>query len=71
MAGEFSNNVGLGYKVKNGKIIGRVKNLMIAGNAYDVLLNNISGMSSERGFSMTMCLSPYMLIKSVSVTAKS
>lgn len=71
MAGEFSNNVGLGYKVKNGKITGRVKNLMIAGNAYDILLNNISALSAERGFSMTMCLSPYMLINSVSVTAKS
>jgi PmbA protein len=71
MAGEFSNNVGLGYKIRNGKIVGRVKNLMISGNAYDLLLNNLVGLSSERSFSMTMCLTPYILINSVSVTAKS
>lgn len=70
MAGEFSNNVGLGFKVKGGKIVGRVKNAMIAGNAYDILNSNVKQLSSERGFSMTMCLAPFMLIEGVSVTAK-
>jgi PmbA protein len=70
MAGEFSTNVGLGYRVKGGKIVGRVKNVMLAGNAYDLLFKNLVGLSSERSFSMTMCLTPYMLVDGVSVTAK-
>ncbi len=71
MAGVFSNNVGLGYRVKGGKIVGRVKNLMIAGNSYDLFANGLVAMSKERDFSMSMCLTPYMLIDGVSVTAKS
>lgn len=70
MAGEFSNNVGLGYKVKAGKIVGRVKNVMIAGNAYDVLKDGIVELGSERGFSMTMCLVPHMLVDKVSLSTK-
>lgn len=70
LAGEFSNNIGLGYKVEGGKIVGRVKNLMIAGNAYDALKENIISVGIRRGFSMTMCLAPHVLVDKVSVTAK-
>lgn len=70
MAGEFSNNVGLGYRVKGGKVVGRVKDLMIAGNAYDALKDGLVDLSSERGFSMTMCLAPHMLVQGVSVSSK-
>ncbi len=70
LAGEFSNNIGLGYKVKDGKIVGRVKNLMVAGNAYDTLKDNIVAVGDKRGFSMTMCLTPHILVDKVSVTAK-
>ncbi len=33
ISGAFSNNVQLGYKIEKGKIVGRVKDVMIAGNA--------------------------------------
>ena len=33
--GDFSCNVALGYRVKNGHIAGRVKNTMVAGNLYE------------------------------------
>ncbi len=36
-SGEFSVNVQLGYKIENGEIMGRVKDVMLAGNAYDAL----------------------------------
>ena len=39
--GDFSANVGLGYRISNGQIIGRVKNTMIAGNLYDVLSKGV------------------------------
>jgi PmbA protein len=37
ISGEFSVNVQLGYKIENGEIVGRVKDVMLAGNAYDAL----------------------------------
>ena len=37
LSGEFSINVHLGFKVEKGKITGRVKNTMVAGNALQAL----------------------------------
>ena len=37
MSGDFSINVDLGYRVEKGKIVGRVKNTMVAGNVYTAL----------------------------------
>jgi PmbA protein len=45
--GEFSVNVALGYKIENGEIVGRVKDVMVAGNVFDILKNNLRAMSSE------------------------
>jgi PmbA protein len=45
--GEFSMSVALGYKIANGEIVGRVKDVMIAGNVFDVLKNNVCAMSSD------------------------
>ncbi|TES93232.1 MAG: TldD/PmbA family protein, partial [Anaerolineales bacterium] len=39
ISGEFSVNVQLGYKIENGEIIGRVKDVMLAGNTYEALKN--------------------------------
>jgi len=45
--GEFSMSVALGYKIENGEIVGRVKDVMVAGNVFDLLKDNLSTMSSE------------------------
>lgn len=37
LGGDFSGNVLLGYMVRNGQIVGRVKDTMVSGNIYDVL----------------------------------
>jgi len=34
--GDFSCNVGLGYRIRDGRVAGRVKNTMVTGNVYDV-----------------------------------
>jgi PmbA protein len=39
LAGEFSVNLDLGYKVEQGKIIGRVKNTMVAGSIFEAFQN--------------------------------
>lgn len=46
LAGEFSVNVDLGFKVENGEIVGRIKDAMIAGNAYETL-NHLIEIGSE------------------------
>ena len=37
MAGEFSANVHLGYRVERGELVGRVKDTMVAGNVFTAL----------------------------------
>lgn len=46
LAGEFSVNIDLGYLIENGEIVGRVKDCMIAGNAFDVF-NNIAAIGDK------------------------
>lgn len=36
-SGAFSANVQLGFKIENGEVVGRVKDIMLTGNAYDAL----------------------------------
>lgn len=45
--GDFSGNVCLGYRVKNGRILGRVKNTMIAGNVYELLKEHVEISSDQ------------------------
>ncbi len=69
LAGDFSANIGLGFTVEKGKVTGRVKDAMVAGNAYDLLRNKLVEASSElteRGTVTT----PAMLFKDVSIAAK-
>ncbi len=42
ISGEFSVNVQLGYKIENGEVVGRVKDVMLAGNTYDALRDIIA-----------------------------
>ena len=72
--GEFSVNVFLGYKIENGEIVGRVKDVMLAGNAFSALMN-ISAISKEREwvsgpYNYVNGLFPYIQIDQLSVTTK-
>lgn len=40
--GDFSGNVALGYRIRNGQIVGRVKNTMISGNLFDLLKREVA-----------------------------
>jgi len=46
LGGDFSGNVLLGYKVEIGQIVGRVKNVMVSGNVYQ-LLGNITAVGND------------------------
>jgi len=72
--GEFSVNLLLGYKIENGKLVGRVKNTMLAGNAF-AALRDITAISREREwvsgpYSWFSGLFPYIQVGKLSVTAK-
>jgi PmbA protein len=66
LSGAFSNPVGLAYAIEHGEIAGRVKDVTLAGNAYD-LLPAIGGLSVERHWAHGRYLLPYVLIPAVDV----
>jgi PmbA protein len=72
--GDFSVNVFLGYKIEHGKVTGRVKDIMLAGNAFNAI-KDVSAISQEREwvsgpFAWFNGLFPYVQINKLSVTAK-
>lgn len=69
LSGDFSGNVLLGYKVENGKIIGRVKDTMISGNIYQVLKQPL-GIGNEARWIDGILRTPALYCPCLSVTAK-
>ncbi len=69
LGGDFSGNVLLGYKVKNGKIVGRVKDTMVSGNIYQ-LLKQITAIGSEAKWVGSSLNTPPLYFSSVSVASK-
>ncbi len=67
LAGDFSVNVELGFLVKNGKIVGRVKDVMLAGNAFEAIKNlkMVENKQHKRG----TLYAPYILVDKLSVMA--
>ncbi len=63
--GDFSANVGLGYRIEKGELAGRVKNVMISGNIYDLFARNVQLSSDTNYFGST----PYALVEGLSVSA--
>lgn len=70
ISGAFSNPVGMGFKIEKGEIVGRVKDVSVAGNVYE-LLPNISAISQESEWLYTFVHMPYILLPEVNVVAKS
>jgi PmbA protein len=69
LGGDFSGNVLLGYKIENGKIVGRVKNTMVSGNVYQVL-KNIAALGKEAKWVGGMARLPHIYCPSVAVASK-
>jgi PmbA protein len=68
ISGEFSVNVGLGFKIENGEIVGRVKNVMLAGNVYDAI-KNIEALGNKAEWVPGALMTPPVKIGRLSVTA--
>jgi PmbA protein len=69
IAGDFSVNVDLGYRIKNGEIVGRVKDTMIAGNVYQALKNPVM-LGNDADWSGS-CWTPSAIVTGLSVTGRS
>ena len=69
LAGEFSVNLDLGYKVENGKIVGRLKNTMVAGNIFDAF-NNLVDLSHEVDWVGGGAYIPHLLFAQLGVASK-
>ena len=69
LGGDFSGNVLLGFKIEDGKIVGRVKDTMVSGNVYQ-LLNQIVAIGSDARWVGGMLNTPSIYLPSVSVTSK-
>lgn len=65
MNGDFSCNLGLGYRIRNGEIVGRVKDTMISGNLYDLLAANVQ-LSSDLDYT-GRC--PHAVVEGINVSA--
>jgi len=69
LGGDFSGNVLLGYKVENGKIVGRVKDTMVSGNVYKVL-KEITAIGNDTKWIGGFLNSPSLYCPSLSVAVK-
>ena len=69
LGGDFSGNVLLGFKIENGKIVGRVKNTMVSGNVYQVL-KNIVALGREAKWVGGGIYTPHIYCPALSVTSK-
>jgi PmbA protein len=68
IGGEFSGNVVLGYKIERGKITGRVKNTMIAGNVH-TLFTRIGALGSDARWIGSGLYTPSLLFEQLSVAS--
>jgi PmbA protein len=69
LAGEFSVNLDLGYKVEKGQIVGRLKNTMVAGNIFDAF-NSLVDFSDKQEWVGGGAYVPYILFDKLGVASR-
>jgi PmbA protein len=67
ISGDFAISVDLGYRVKKGKIVGRVKDTLVSGNVYEAL-NQVIALGNDAAWHGS-CFTPSILVNGLSVTA--
>ncbi|PZV07604.1 MAG: peptidase C69 [Leptolyngbya sp.] len=67
IAGDFSVNIDLGYRIHRGKLVGRVKDTMVAGNIYTALKDNVE-LGSDGDWNGS-CYTPSVLLDGLSITS--
>jgi PmbA protein len=70
LAGEFSVNLDLGYKIEHGQVVGRVKNTMVAGNLFESFRHHLAELSSERQWIFGSAHLPAILFEHLGVASR-
>ncbi len=68
LAGEFSMNLDLAFKIENGKILGRVKDVMMSGNVFKALTKVLA--IGDKLYREASGFYPYALLDKVSISSK-
>ncbi|NEO52328.1 MAG: TldD/PmbA family protein [Okeania sp. SIO3B5] len=68
ISGDFSINIELGYRVRRGEIVGRVKNTMIAGNVYTAL-KQLAVLGSDGEWNGS-CYTPHVILEGLSTIGR-
>ncbi len=69
-AGDFSNNLSAAFLIEDGRIVGRVKNAMIAGNSYALLRDHLIGIGNDDSWVYGRIRTPSIALRDVQVAAK-
>ncbi len=69
ISGAFSNSLSLAFKIEKGEVVGRVKDVSIAGNVYEDL-KSIAALSRETEWVYGGMQLPYILLPALSVVTK-
>jgi PmbA protein len=69
LGGDFSGNVLLGYRVQNGKLVGRVKDTMVTGNIYEAL-KEVRAIGNKARWVGGVVLTPHICCSSLAVSTK-
>ena len=67
ISGEFSLNIDLGYRVRDGQVVGRIKDTAIAGNVYTII-KEIAALGNDLLWNGS-CKTPSVIIESLSVVS--
>lgn len=67
ISGDFSFNIDLGYRIREGQIVGRIKDTMLAGNVYRAL-ERIESVGNNLTWSGS-CYTPSMVINELSLVS--
>jgi PmbA protein len=68
-SGQVNGNIGLGYKVENGEITGRVKDSMFSIDAFTAFKDHLVALSRERKQLWNMLL-PYVLLSEADISTR-
>lgn len=68
-SGDFSGNVHIGFKIEHGRIVGRVKDTMVAGNIF-ADMKDLGGLSDTAEWVGGSVQSPHILFRELGVSAK-
>ncbi len=71
LSGDFSGNVHLGYRIQNGKLVGRVKDTMVAGNIFKAL-DDLAAIGDEAAWVGGVHVqTPHLYFRALGVASKS